>query len=54
MKSKILMFMALLISVTMFAQQPRADTPHHDNFPSTLLNPGETYTHVCIYKFEVK
>ncbi len=30
------------------------DTPHHDHFPSTLLNPGETYTHVCIYKFEVK
>lgn len=30
------------------------DTPHHDNFPSTLLNPGETYTHICIYKFEVK
>ena len=30
------------------------DTPHHDHFPSTLLNPGETYTHVCIYKFEVR
>ena len=30
------------------------DTPHHDNFPSTLLNPGDTYTHICIYKFEVK
>ncbi len=30
------------------------DTPHHENFPSTLLNPGETYTHTCIYKFEVQ
>lgn len=30
------------------------DTPHHSNFPSTLLNPGETYTHTCVYKFEVK
>lgn len=30
------------------------DTPNHSNFPSTLLNPGETYTHTCIYKFEVK
>ncbi len=30
------------------------DTPHHPNFPSTLLNPGETYTHTCIYQFEVR
>ena len=30
------------------------DSPNHSNFPSTLLNPGETYTHVCIYKFSVK
>lgn len=29
------------------------DSPNHSNFPSTVLNPGETYKHVCIYKFEV-
>lgn len=34
--------------------QKYPDTPNHDNFPSTLLNPGETYTHSCIYKFSVK
>lgn len=30
------------------------DTPNHENFPSTLLNPGEKYTHVCVYRFSVK
>ena len=30
------------------------DSPNHDNFPSTALRPGETYTQVCIYKFGVK
>ena len=34
--------------------QKYPDTPNHSNFPSTLLNPGETYTHVCVYKFDVK
>ena len=34
--------------------QKYPDTPNHDNFPSTLLNPGETYTHSCIYRFSVK
>jgi aldose 1-epimerase len=32
--------------------QKYPDTPHHAHFPSTLLNPGEKYTHVCIYKFK--
>ncbi len=27
------------------------DSPNHPNFPSTRLNPGETYTQTCIYKF---
>jgi aldose 1-epimerase len=27
------------------------DSPNHPNFPSTVLRPGETYTHTCIYKF---
>ena len=31
--------------------QKYPDTPHHAHFPSTLLNPGEEYTHVCVYKF---
>lgn len=30
------------------------DSPNHDNFPSTRLNPGEIYTQTCIYKFGVK
>lgn len=30
------------------------DSPNHPNFPSTRLNPGETYTHTCIYKFSSK
>lgn len=30
------------------------DTPNHDNFPSTLLNPGEKYEHACVYRFSVK
>lgn len=30
------------------------DSPNHTNFPSTVLNPGETYKHICVYKFEIK
>lgn len=30
------------------------DSPNHENFPSTRLNPGETYEHTCIYKFFTK
>lgn len=30
------------------------DAPNHDNFPSSVLKPGETYKHVAIYAFEVK
>ena len=26
------------------------DSPHHDNFPSTVLRPGETYHEVTVYK----
>ena len=33
--------------------QKYPDTPNHSNFPSTLLNPGETYTHTCVYRFAV-
>ena len=34
--------------------QKYPDTPHHAHFPSTLLKPGEQYTHACVYKFGVK
>jgi aldose 1-epimerase len=30
------------------------DSPHHENFPNTVLNPGEIYTQTTIYRFEVK
>ena len=30
------------------------DAPHHDNFPSTVLRPGEKYQHTVIYKLSVK
>ena len=30
------------------------DSPNQPEFPSVILNPGETYTHTCIYKFSVK
>lgn len=30
------------------------DAPNHENFPSAVLRPGETYTQTCVYKFEVK
>ena len=30
------------------------DSPHNPEFPSTLLEPGDTYTQTCIYKFAVK
>lgn len=29
------------------------DSPNQPAFPSTTLNPGETYKHVCVYKFSV-
>lgn len=30
------------------------DSPNHPEFPSTVLNPGETYTQHTIYKFSTK
>ena len=30
------------------------DSPNKPEFPSTLLEPGQTYSHTCIYKFSVK
>ena len=34
--------------------QKYPDTPNHENFPSTLLCPGEKYKHTCVYRFSVK
>lgn len=30
------------------------DAPNHPHFPSTIIKPGETYKHTCIYKFSTK
>jgi len=30
------------------------DSPNKPQFPSTVLRPGETYSHICIYKFSVE
>lgn len=30
------------------------DSPNHDNFPTTVINPGEVYTSTTIYKFGVE
>lgn len=30
------------------------DSPNHPEFPSTVLNPGETYKHICVYKFGIR
>lgn len=29
------------------------DSPNHDNYPSTVLRPGENYSSNCIYRFSV-
>ncbi|HNX58788.1 MAG TPA: aldose epimerase family protein, partial [Spirochaetota bacterium] len=34
-----------------FETQHYPDSPNHPSFPSTVLNPGETYRHTCVYKF---
>ena len=30
------------------------DSPNHENFPSTVLRPGESYTQTTIYHFEIE
>jgi len=30
------------------------DSPNHPAFPTTILRPGETYRHTCIYRFGVE
>lgn len=40
---------------TSFAMETQhyPDSPNQPAFPNTILKPGETYEHVCVYKFEV-
>ncbi|MFC4871848.1 aldose epimerase family protein [Negadavirga shengliensis] len=37
-----------------FETQHFPDSPNQPDFPSVELNPGETYEHLCIYKFTVE
>ena len=41
-------------SAICFETQHFPDTPNQTYFPSAVLNPGEEYTHVCVYKFGVE
>jgi aldose 1-epimerase len=34
--------------------QKYPDTPNHKHFPSTLLEPGQTYEHSCVYRFSIR
>ena len=34
--------------------QVHPDSPNQDGFPESILNPGEIYRHVCIYRFKTK
>jgi aldose 1-epimerase len=38
-------------SAVCFETQKFPDAPNHPHFPSTVLRPGETYRHVCVYGF---
>lgn len=40
-------------SAICFEAQHYPDSPNRDNFPSVILNPGETYTQTTIYKFGI-
>ncbi len=41
-------------SVIALESQDFPDAPNHENFPSTVLRPGEKYRHTCTYRFSVK
>jgi aldose 1-epimerase len=41
-------------SAIVMEPQHYPDSPNHDNFPSTVLKPGETYKQTSIVKFSVK
>ena len=37
-----------------FETQHYPDSPNHPDFPTTVLRPGDTYQHTCIYKFRAE
>ncbi|MDE6628602.1 MAG: galactose-1-epimerase, partial [Muribaculaceae bacterium] len=37
-----------------FESQHYPDSPNKPQWPSTVVNPGDTYTSRCIYRFSVK
>lgn len=39
-------------SAVCFETQHFPDSPNQPSFPSTVLRPGETYRHVCVYAFK--
>ncbi|MBN2766331.1 MAG: galactose mutarotase [Paludibacteraceae bacterium] len=41
---------------TSFAMETQhfPDSPNQPAFPNTILKPGETYEHICVYKFEIR
>lgn len=41
-------------SAICFETQHFPDTPNHSYFPSAILNPGEEYKQICVYKFGVE
>ena len=41
-------------SACIFEAQHFPDSPNHENFPSTVLRPGEKYKQVTVYKFGVE
>ena len=41
-------------SAVVFETQRYPDSPNRPEFPDCTLRPGETYTHVCKYKFYTK
>ncbi len=38
-------------SAVCFETQHFPDSPNQPSFPSTVLRPGETYRHICVYRF---
>ena len=39
------------IQLSTLDNEGQPDAIHHKEFPNTVLRPGETYTHTCIYRF---
>jgi len=41
---------------TSFAMETQhfPDSPNQPSFPNTILEPDQTYSHICVYKFEIR